>query len=193
MGRVAAHAACVRQTPYMGVSVFFPEPAAAFCRGQTDWRRRRVHSSVLPKASSRLAETAAATGDIAGAGTRQTAVSRQAGSLQSIIPLPSLSSPSVQPSSPAALSLGASVGVIVGVRVGVRVNVGVRVGVLVRVKVGVRVGVDVRVPVRVIVGLIEGVGVMVGVSVGANVDVCVPVAVSVGVSVGSGVSVSAAV
>jgi hypothetical protein len=100
--------------------------------------------------------------DIAGAAAAHSA--KQAGSEQSVSPLPSLSIWSPQ------ISTGATTGVFVrvGVTVGVEVSVGVLLGVCdgVTVGVGVFVGVFVGVTVDVGVGVGDSLGPMVGVLVG---------------------------
>jgi hypothetical protein len=96
-------------------------------------------------------------GPRSGATAPQGATLPQAGSAQSVSPLPSLSTPSLQNCAPPLSSWG---GVAVGVAVGVLV--GEAVGVFVGTPVGVSVGVAVVVAVAVLVA----VGVLVGVAVG---------------------------
>lgn len=92
-------------------------------------------------------------GDSNGAAVEHGGTLKQAGSVQSVRPLLSLSIPSLQACGPAASSNGAAVRVgaivgvfvIVGVMLGVRVPVAVPVAVLVGVIVGDRVGVAVSV------------------------------------------------
>jgi hypothetical protein len=92
-------------------------------------------------------------GDSNGAAVVHGGTLKQAGSAQSMRPLPSLSIPSLQARGPAAFSNGA------------RVAVGVTVGVFVIVRVLLGVSVTVAVPVAVRVGVIVGDSVGVAVSV----------------------------